>query len=114
MARDLGRWVCTAGAAALTLMAVSAGTRVDFLHGNKLYQFCSPNSVGSVVCSVAGALMARRVTGRTACMPNGLAPDQMVSVARRFIEVHPAKRRSASSKLIAGCRRGPSATCAAS
>lgn len=105
MASDLRR-ACAAGAIVLTVMVISAGARADSMDGNKLYESCSPNSGSSAFCSdyvrsVADALMARTVAGRTACIPNRVTPDQMVNVAMRFIEAHPAERRSAVFELIA-------------
>jgi hypothetical protein len=97
----------TAGAVIAAVLAVSTKARADRLvDGNRLYELCTPNSRSSEFCddyvlSVADALMVGRVGGWTACIPNSVTGNQVVDVVKRFLEAHPAKRRSAAFGLVA-------------
>jgi hypothetical protein len=89
------------------VVAVSAGARADrAVDGDRLYELCKPNSRSSTLCgdyvlSVADELMLGRVGRWTACVPVGVTDDQVIDVAARFLETHPAKRGSAAFELVA-------------
>jgi Rap1a immunity proteins len=91
----------------IAVMAVGTEARADrFVDGNRLYELCRPNSRNSSFCgdfvmSVANALMVGRVGHWTACIPNGVTDDQVVDVATRYLDAHPAERPHAARELVA-------------
>ena len=96
-------------AAAMVIVATGFGAeaRVDrFVDGNRLYELCRPNSRSSSFCgdyvmSVADALMVGRVGHWTACIPNHVTGEQVLDVATRFLEAHPAERPHPARELVA-------------
>lgn len=107
LARRAWRRLLTAGALMIAVMAVGAGARADrFVDGNRLYELCRPNSRSSSFCGdfvmgVANALMVGRVGHWTACIPNGVTDDQVIDVATRYLDAHPAERPHAAGELVA-------------
>jgi hypothetical protein len=96
-----------AGAVVVAVVAVGPEARADRgIDGNRLYELYRPNSRSSTFCgdyvlSIADALMMGRVGRWTACIPSGVTDDQVVDVAIRFLDAHPARRGSAASELVA-------------
>jgi len=96
-----------AGAVVVAVVAVGPEARADRgIDGNRLYELYRPNSRSSPFCgdyvlSIADALMMGRVGRWTACIPSGVTDDQVVDVAIRFLDAHPARRGSAASELVA-------------
>jgi len=105
-ARRAWRRLLTAGAVMIAVMAVGTGGRADRFDGNRLYELCRPNSRSSSFCgdfvmSVANRLMVGRVGHWTACIPNGVTDDQVIGVATRYLDAHPAERLHAAGELVA-------------
>lgn len=106
-ARRSWRRLFTAGAVMVAVMAVGTEAKADrFVDGNRLYELCWPNSrsnsfCGDFVVGIADALMVGRVGHWTACIPNGATDDQVVDVATRFLDAHPAERPRAARELVA-------------
>jgi len=105
--RPWWRRLFAAGVVLMAVMAAGAEARADrAIDGNRLYDLCRPNSRSSTFCgdyvlSIADALMLGRVGRWTACLPIGVTDDQVIDVAERFLEAHPARRGSAASELVA-------------
>ena len=86
--------VCLTGAGA------HAENSIDFVDGNKLYEFCQ-DPVGNYCTGyVAGVAATSDRYGYTFCLPNGVKDNQLSDVVSMWLRDHPEKRHKAAGFLV--------------